>query len=223
MSKKSKNGDNGNGSVKIEAKNERQQELIDSIFKNQMTVTTGFPGTGKTYIPAALAAQALLKGKISKIILTRPNVPAGEKLGYKPGGLYEKLDEWFTEIYKIMGEHIGFDTLEAEVNFGNIELVPFETMRSRSFNNGFVLLDEAQNVKPHQMKMFVTRIGEAKVVVNGDVMQSDLNHKSGLQTAIEIIRKYNMDIPIIEFDEDDIVRSGLCKEWIVNFLDYERR
>lgn len=221
MAKKNKNQQSSSSNT-IKAKTERQQELINAIYKNQMTVTIGYPGTGKTFLPASLATSAFMKGKINKIILTRPNVASGPSLGYRPGTTYEKLEEWFTEILKIIGERMGFDTMYQELSFGNIQMLPFETMRGQNFNDCFVLLDEAQNTTSDQMKMFVTRIGNAKVCVNGDVLQSDLKGKSGLKTIIDIIKTYGMSVPVIEFQEDDIVRGELCKQWILNFMDYEK-
>lgn len=222
MAKKNKSPQSDN-SDPIKAKTERQQELINAIYKHQMTVTIGYPGTGKTFLPASLAADAFIKCKINKIILTRPNVASGPSLGYRPGTTYEKLEEWFAEILKIIGERIGFDTMYQSIQLGTIQMVPFETMRGQNFNDCFVLLDEAQNTTSDQMKMFVTRIGNAKVCVNGDILQSDLKNKSGLRTVIDIIKTYGMDVPVIEFQEDDIVRGELCKQWILNFMDYEKR
>lgn len=206
----------------VQAKTPRQQELIDSICENQMSITTGYPGTGKTYIPAALAADGYYNGDIEKIVLARPNIAAGATLGFRPGDLHEKLKEWFAEIIRVLGIKLSPGAVQTAIQKGNIELVPFETMRGRTFDDALVLLDEAQNTTSHEMKMFLTRIGSAKVVVNGDVMQSDLTAKSGLRTAIDIISRFDMDVPIVEFQKEDIIRGGLCREWIVNFMDYEK-
>jgi len=207
----------------VQAKTPRQQELIDAICDHQMSVTVGYPGTGKTYIPAALAADAYYKGDIEKIILARPNIAAGATLGFRPGDLHEKLKEWFAEILRVLSLKLSNGAVQSALHKGNIELVPFETMRGRTFDDALVILDEAQNTTSHEMKMFLTRIGTAKVVVNGDVMQSDLLSRSGLRTAIDIVKQYDMDVPIVEFQEEDIIRGGLCREWIVNFMDYETK
>jgi phosphate starvation-inducible PhoH-like protein len=117
---------------------------------------------------------------------------------------------------------MGAEKFKFALSKGQIEMVPFESMRGRSFNDSWVLLDEAQNVTPVEMKMFLTRIGEgSKVVVNGDVRQSDLHSNSGLMTAIDIIDKFDMDVPVIDFQSDDIVRSDLCKQFIINWTEYE--
>lgn len=202
----------------VQAKTPRQQDLIDAICEYQMTVTVGYPGTGKTFVPAALAADAYYNGEIEKIILTRPNIAAGATLGFRPGDLHEKLKEWFAEIMRVLSMKLGGNAVQTLLHKGNIELVPFETMRGRSFDNALVLLDEAQNTTKDEMKMFLTRIGSASVVVNGDVMQSDLKSYSGLRTVLDLIERYEMDIPVIEFQEEDIIRGGLCREWIVNFM-----
>jgi phosphate starvation-inducible PhoH-like protein len=210
----------------LKALNKRQEILIKYINTKQMVVTTGFAGTGKTYIPAVLAADALLqgaaKGGTDKIYLTRPNVASGRPLGFRPGDLTEKMREWFAEVLRILQERMGTEKFKFALSKGQIEMVPFESMRGRSFNDSWVLLDEAQNVTPVEMKMFLTRIGEgSKVIVNGDVRQSDLNTNSGLMTAIDIIDKFDMDVPVIDFQSDDIVRSDLCKQFIINWTEYE--
>lgn len=210
----------------LKALNRRQEVLIKYINTKQMVVTTGFAGTGKTYIPTVLAADALLKGAakggIDKLYLTRPNVASGRPLGFRPGTLKEKMLEWFAETLAILQERMGTEKFKYAMSKGQIEMVPFESMRGRTFNSAWVLLDEAQNITPGEMKMFVTRIGQnSKVVVNGDIRQSDLTSASGLMTLIEIIDRYNMDVPVIDFKADDIVRSDLCREFIVNWMEYE--
>jgi phosphate starvation-inducible PhoH-like protein len=203
--------------------NDRQAQLINAIKDNQMTIICGYAGTGKTYVATMMAAIALLNGSVDKIYLTRPNVDSGRSLGFKPGTMLEKMAQWFSEVYSILGDAIGRSHLEYCLRKEVIEVVPFESMRGRSFRDGIVLLDEAQNTTPKEMKMFVTRIGDAKVILNGDIRQSDLSSKSGLKTAIDMVRHYEMDIPIIEFEVDDIVRSELCKNWIINWMDWESR
>jgi phosphate starvation-inducible PhoH-like protein len=193
-----------------------------------MTITTGYPGTGKTYVPTIMAADAYIDGEafggISKIILTRPNEASGRPIGYRPGTMIEKMSEWFAEQLSLLRERMGAGAVDVGLKRGTIEMVPFETMRGRSFNSSFVLLDEAQNTTPDQMKMFVTRLGEdTTVVVNGDVLQSDLKGRSGLTTLLKIIQQYDMDVPVVDFSASDIVRSSLCKRFIVNWMDYEQQ
>lgn len=195
---------------------------MDAIRQCQMSIAFGYPGTGKTYIPVVLAADMYNRGLVDNIILTRPNEPAGPKLGFRPGEMEEKMGEWVAEILKILRLCLGAGALDVAMKKGNIEMVPFETMRGRSFSDSFVFLDEAQNTRPNEMKMFVTRIGEGtKVVVNGDLDQSDLKGTSGLKAAVDIVRGWNMDVPVINFGPDDIVRSQLCKEWILNWNEWE--
>lgn len=205
----------------IDPKNDSQVELIKAIESHQMVITTGYPGTGKTFIPTVIATDLLTQDYISKIILTRPNVAAGKPLGFRPGTLDEKFGEWFLEIRKLILERVGHKQLEEWFQKEQIEMVPFETMRGRSFDNAFVILDEAQNTTPHEMKMFVTRIGNAQVVVNGDLMQSDLKEDSGLKWACLIRDFCHMDVPVVDFGPEDIVRGDLCKEWIINWIKYE--
>ena len=209
--------------VNLRPQTPRQDQLMQAISDNQMVITCGYPGTGKTYVPTVMACNAFLKGEIDKIFLTRPNVAAGRSLGFRPGDMMEKMAEWFSEIFQIMRHCLTPGFLDVSLKRKNIEIVPFETMRGRSFRDGVVLLDEAQNTTPKEMKMFVTRIGDAKVIANGDVLQSDLSQTSGLNTVMEISRKYNMHIPVIEFGASDIVRGDLCREWIINWMDWEKQ
>lgn len=206
----------------------RQDKLIDSIRSHQLTVTTGYPGTGKTYIPTILAADAYHDGPafggVRKIILTRPNEASGRPIGHRPGTMVDKMSEWFAEQLKLLRERLGNGAVEVGLGSGSIEMVPFETMRGRSFESAFVLLDEAQNTSPDQMKMFLTRIGEdSTVVVNGDVLQSDLRQRhSGLSVLLDIIDNYDMKVPIVDFQVEDIVRSKLCRDFIVNWMAWEQ-
>lgn len=192
-----------------------------SILSNQMTITTGYAGTGKTYVSTVLAADLWRAGTVRKIILTRPNVASGEKLGYRPGDLQEKLLEWFAEILLILRERVGRNVVDLALKHGDIEMVPFESMRGRSFNDAFIILDEAQNTTVKEMMMFTTRLGEgSKTVVNGDTRQSDLKTDSGLKALVRLVRQRAMPVEIIEFGVSDIVRSGLCKEFVLGWMDY---
>lgn len=205
-------------------KTERQEDYINAIKDFQQVVVLGPAGTGKTFIAATIAADLYELGKIDKIILTRPNVAAGKSIGFFPGSLEEKMAPWMAPVIDVLSNRMEKGAFETAYKNGNIEVVPFETMRGRSFNNAFVILDEAQNTSPHEMKMFLTRIGEnCKVVINGDIMQSDLNESSGLSKAIHMAKKYMLPVPVIEFEVDDIVRSALCKAWIVAWMKEEKR
>jgi phosphate starvation-inducible PhoH-like protein len=205
-------------------KTERQADYIKAVTEFQQVVVLGPAGTGKTYIAATIAADLYELGKIDRIILTRPNVSAGKSIGFFPGTLEEKMAPWMAPVIDVLNKRMEKGAYETAVKNGNIEVVPFETMRGRSFNDAFVILDEAQNTSPHEMKMFLTRVGEnCKVIINGDVMQSDLNESSGLSKAIHMAKKYMLPVPVIEFEVGDIVRSELCKAWIVAFMKEERR
>jgi phosphate starvation-inducible protein PhoH and related proteins len=206
--------------VPLVALNPKQDLYIKAIKNHDQTVVCGFSGTGKTYIAATYAANLYLTKKIDKIVLTRPNISVGKDLGYIPGTLNEKFTPWAAPVLDVLKDHLGDGVLETGIKNGNIELAPLSTMRGRSFDNSFVILDEAQNTSVSEIKMFLTRIGQnTKVVINGDVKQSDINNQSGLAKIIHLIKKYNMDIPVIEFDIEDIVRSEACKNWIIAFHD----
>lgn len=200
-------------------KNENQQRLLNALRGSAQVIVLGPAGTGKTYVTTSYAAYLYKNKLIDKIIITRPNVSAGKSLGFFPGTLEEKMMPWTMPIFEVLFQKLGRETVNIAVKNGNIEIAPFETMRGRSFNDCFVILDEAQNVSPHEMKMFNTRIGEnVTMVINGDIMQSDLPGQSGLADAIFKINKYKLPVPIIEFSVNDIVRSELCKAWIMAYL-----
>lgn len=204
----------------LQPKNFMQKEYIRAIIDNQMVVVMGPAGTGKTFISATIAAQEYYDGRIDKIILTRPNISPSESLGFFPGTLEEKMAPWVAPFTDVIRKQLGDGAYETMLKNGNLEIAPFETMRGRSFEDAYVILDEAQNTTAKEMEMFVTRIGEnSRVIVNGDVMQSDIHGDSGLKTIIRLIGKYQMPVPIIEFQVNDIVRSKLCKMWIEAFIN----
>lgn len=198
--------------------NENQKLYINSIKQNTQTIVCGYSGTGKTFIAATMAANLYLSKEVDRIVLTRPNISVGKDLGYFPGDLREKFGPWAAPVLDVLNERLGKGAVETGIKNGNIELAPMSVMRGRSFNRSFVILDEAQNTTVREMKMFLTRIGEgSRVVINGDIKQSDINEQSGLSKIIHLTKKYNMDIPIIEFGLDDIVRSDVCKQWLIAF------
>jgi phosphate starvation-inducible protein PhoH and related proteins len=152
--------------------------------------------------------------------VTRPTVPCGRSLGYFPGSLEDKFAPWTAPIVEAIKERIGTAAFEIALKNGDVEMVPFEVMRGRSWKDAFILLDEAQNTTAAEMKVFLTRIGEdCTVVVNGDVSQSDLRETSGLRTVIHLIKSRLLPVPVIEFTVDDIVRSGVCEMWVRAFED----
>ena len=205
-------------------KTENQRLYIDAIKTSDQVIVLGPAGTGKTYIAATIAADLYLDGKINTIVLTRPNVAAGKSIGYFPGTLEEKMAPWMAPVIDVLQKRMTDGVFETAVKNGNLVIIPFETMRGRSFNDAFVILDEAQNTTPHEMKMFLTRVGEnCKVIINGDIMQSDLNESSGLSKAIHLIKKHMLPVPVIEFTLADVVRSVLCKLWIEAWMKEEKR
>ena len=199
-------------------KNDNQAAYIKALKTSDQVIVTGPAGTGKTFIASTYAATLFAKGKIDKIILTRPNVAAGRSLGFFPGTMEEKMAPWVIPFTDVLHACLGEGAFNIAMQKKQIDIVPFEVMRGRTFNNAFVILDEAQNTSPAEMKMFLTRIGdESKVLLNGDIKQSDLRSTSGLKTIIDMIQKQKMPVDHIEFTVDDIVRSGICAMWVKAF------
>lgn len=210
--------------IQLLPRSENQALYIEAIKTQNQIIVLGPAGTGKTYIAATAAANLYIQKEIDKIVITRPNVAAGKSIGYFPGTLEEKMMPWVMPVLEVLHWQLGKGAVDTGIKNGNIEIAPFETMRGRSFRDAFVILDEAQNVSPHEIKMFLTRIGEnCKVILNGDIFQSDLNETSGLSKAIHMVKKYMLPVPVIEFGVDDIVRSDLCKQWIIAFMKEEKK
>jgi phosphate starvation-inducible PhoH-like protein len=194
--------------------NANQADYLDALRSSPQVIVLGPAGTGKTWIAATHAADLYRARQVGKIILTRPNVPCGRSLGFFPGSLEEKFAPWASPIIEAIKERIGAAAYDIALKKGDIEMAPFEVMRGRSWKDAFVLLDEAQNTTPAEIKMFLTRIGEdCTVVVNGDVSQSDLDQASGLRVALDLVAKRRLPVPVIEFTLADIVRSGICAMW----------
>ncbi len=202
----------------IKALNDTQVDYLRALRMSAQVVGRGPAGTGKTWLAASHAADLYRNGRVRKIILTRPNVPCGRSLGYFPGSMEDKFAPWAAPVAEAIRERIGQAPYDIALKHGDIELVPFEVMRGRSWKDAFVLLDEAQNTTAAEIKTFLTRAGEnCRVVVNGDVSQCDLADGSGLRTVIELIRSQDLPVPVIEFSSDDIVRSGACAMWVRAF------
>ncbi len=198
--------------------NPTQAIYLNALQTNPQVIVLGPAGTGKTWIAATYAADLLRHRCIDRIILTRPNVPCGRSLGYFPGTLEDKFAPWAAPVAEAIKERIGKAAYEIALKKGDIELVPFEVMRGRSWKNAFVLLDEAQNSTPAEIKTFLTRIGEnCMVVINGDVSQCDLDQESGLSTILRLIKSQILSVPVVEFAREDIVRSGICAMWVRAF------
>ncbi len=202
----------------IQPLTDRQGEYLDALALHPQVIVLGPAGTGKTYIAGTRAADLLRQRRIAKVIITRPNVPGGRSLGFFPGTLEEKIAPWVAPLTEAMKERMGAAAFEIALKAGDIEIVPFEVMRGRTFKDCLVILDEAQNTTTAEIKMFLTRIGDAcQVIINGDVSQTDLRETSGLRTVIHLIKSRMMPIPVVEFTRDDIVRSGICAEWVKAF------
>ncbi len=202
----------------IKPLNPTQATYLDALHRSSQVIVLGPAGTGKTWIAATYAADLLRNRRIDKIILTRPNVPCGRSLGYFPGTLEDKFAPWAAPVAQAIEDRIGKAAYEIALKNGDIELVPFEVMRGRSWKSAFVLLDEAQNTTAAEIKTFLTRIGEdCMVVVNGDVSQCDLDRSSGLSTVLHLIKSQMLSVPVVEFARADIVRSGVCAMWVRAF------
>ena len=210
-------GNNGNI---IRARTVNQQRLVSLYDKCDLLFAVGPAGSGKTYTAIALAVRALKERQVRRIILTRPAVEAGEKLGFLPGDMKEKLDPYLQPLYDALNDMIPAAKLTRYIEEGTVQIAPLAYMRGRTLDNAFVILDEAQNTTLSQIKMFLTRMGRnAKFIVTGDVTQIDLPRKSdsGLVHTMEILRRVE-DIGIVEFDKRDIVRHPLVK-YIVEAFD----
>ena len=212
----------GRDGTPIRAKTRNQKKLVDAIEANDIVFATGPAGTGKTYTAVAMAVRALKNRTVKKIILTRPAVEAGENLGFLPGDLKDKVDPYLRPLYDALDDMFPADKLAQFMLNRTIEVAPLAFMRGRTLNDAFIILDEAQNSTPPQMKMFLTRLGPtAKCVITGDMSQIDLpwNVKSGLKQSIEILQ--NIDgIEFVKLTTEDVVRHRLVKE-IIKAYDYD--
>ena len=208
----------------IRPKTQLQSNYLENISKRVSNFGVGPAGTGKTYLAVAKAVQALENEEVARLILTRPAVEAGEKLGFLPGDLSQKVDPYLRPVYDALYEMIGFDKVEKLISRHVIEVAPLAYMRGRTLNNAFVILDEAQNTTPMQMKMFLTRIGfGTKAVVTGDVTQTDLpaNQSSGLSHSLNILKDIEA-IGIVNFTSGDVVRHPLVQSIVEAYDKYEK-
>lgn len=201
----------------LEPKTESQKRYLNAIKNFTLTFGLGPAGTGKTYIAGALAAQMLEDRAVEKILITRPVVEAGESLGFLPGELEEKYEPYLQPLRAVFNERLGKSSTDYFLKSGKIEPVPLAYMRGMTFKNCVVILDEAQNVTPLQMKLFLTRIGEdCTVIINGDLDQKDIPGPSGLEDAVNRI-SYIPSVKVIRFGMNDIVRSGLVSEIVAAY------
>ena len=202
-------------------------EIIRFLFSREddaIFVLKGYAGTGKTFLAVAMAVKALRSKQVSRIILTRPAIEAGEKLGFLPGDLQSKIDPYLRPLYDALYEMVGVESYAKYVEKGVIEIAPLAYMRGRTLDDSFIILDEAQNATPEQMKMFLTRLGfNSKMVVTGDLTQTDLpsGQKSGLASAVKILENVE-DISIHRFTDRDVVRHKLVQKIILAYEKHER-
>lgn len=209
----------------IKPKTLGQKRYVDFIRKNTIILGIGPAGTGKTYLAVAMAVKAFKAHEVEKIILTRPAVEAGEKLGFLPGDLQNKVDPYLRPLYDALFEMLGPESFARQQERGCIEVAPLAYMRGRTLDNAFIILDEAQNTTNEQMKMFLTRLGfNSKIVITGDITQIDLpdNRKSGLIQAMHVLKDVE-DIKINRFSDKDVVRHKLVQDIILAYEKYSKR
>ena len=207
----------------IRPKTANQKKYVDAIEDNTITFGIGPAGTGKTYLAMAKAVAALQAKKVNRIILTRPAVEAGEKLGFLPGTLSEKIDPYLRPLFDALHDMIDVDSIPRLMQTGVIEVAPLAYMRGRTLNDSFIILDEAQNTTPEQMKMFLTRLGfGSKMVITGDVTQVDLPNgvRSGLRIITDILQDIN-DIAFLELTAEDVVRHRLIGDIVKAYEKYD--
>lgn len=206
-------------------KTETQKKYIEAIKLHDIVIGIGPAGTGKTYLAMAMAISAYVKKQISRIVLARPALEAGEKLGFLPGDLYEKVNPYLRPLYDALFDMMGADKSSKLIDRGIIEIAPLAFMRGRTLNDSFIILDEAQNTTSEQMKMYLTRLGyNSKTVITGDITQIDLpaGRMSGLVESIDILKNIK-GIQFIYFSEKDVVRHQLVQEIVRAYEKHEKR
>jgi phosphate starvation-inducible PhoH-like protein len=200
-------------------KNEKQDILIESIKCSSVVIAMGCAGTGKTFCSAGTVAQLFMKGRYKKIVLTRANVPTGKSLGHFPGDIKEKMTPWLLPMLEVLRKAFGAGKYEYMLNKEQIEIQPIETIRGRSYENALVLVDEAQNLNMDELKAISTRIGEnSKLILMGDPAQSDVKEGKDLKRFGYLCRKHGLNVPVIEFTVDDIVRSDIVADLVRMFI-----
>ena len=202
-----------------------QKKYLDTIFDKDMTFGIGPAGTGKTYLAVAVGVQYLIKGKVEKLLLTRPAVEAGEKLGFLPGDLNQKIDPYLRPLYDALFITLGFKETSKLIENNVIEIAPLAFMRGRTINNSFIILDESQNTTKEQMKMFLTRMGYgSKVVITGDLTQIDLQEDSvsGLVHALDVLKKVK-EVGVIRFESTDVIRHSLVQKIVEAYESFKKK
>ena len=202
-------------------RSQKQKKYVRALNESDIVISSGPAGTGKTFLAVAVALTMLLEKKINKIILSRPAVEAGERLGFLPGDMREKVDPYLRPLYDSLYDLLDYEKIQKKIEIGDIEIAPLAFMRGRTLKNSFAILDEAQNATDTQIKMFLTRIGEnSKIVINGDPSQIDLPNKSnsGLNRSKQILSNIN-EISTIDFDHNDVVRHPLVSKIVKAYSD----
>jgi phosphate starvation-inducible PhoH-like protein len=199
---------------------DKQKMFLDALRDSSQVLVLGPAGTGKTYVTATYAADLYTLKEIDKIVITRPHVAVGKDIGFLPGTLEEKTYPWALPVLDVLEKHWGKGTLDTAIKNGNVEMAPLALMRGRSFDNSFIIVDEAQNITTHELKMLLTRVGECStIVLNGDVQQSDLKEADGLTKIIHLAKKHMLPVPVVEFGVEDIIRSDICAQWVKVFIE----
>ena len=202
-------------------RSEKQKKYVRALKESDIIISAGPAGTGKTYLAVAVALTMLLEKKIERIILSRPAVEAGERLGFLPGDMREKVDPYLRPLYDSLYDLLDFEKIQKRIDIGDIEIAPIAFMRGRTLKNSFAILDEAQNATDTQIKMFLTRIGEnSKIVINGDPSQVDLPNKnmSGLDRSKKLLGHLK-EISVVDFDHSDVVRHPLVSKIVRAYSD----
>ena len=204
-------------------RSKKQKDYIRALKESDIVISNGPAGTGKTYLAVAVALTMLLEKKIDRIILSRPAVEAGEKLGFLPGDMKDKVDPYLRPLYDSLYDLLDYEKIQKKIEIGDIEIAPVAFMRGRTLKNSFAILDEAQNATDTQIKMFLTRIGEnSKIVVNGDSSQIDLINKnhSGLLRSKDLLKNLD-EISVVDFDHTDVVRHPLVTKIVKAYDDFK--
>ena len=202
-------------------RSEKQKKYVHALKESEIIISTGPAGTGKTFLAVAVALTMLLEKKIERIILSRPAVEAGERLGFLPGDMRDKVDPYLRPLYDSLYDLLDFEKIQKKIEIGDIEIAPLAFMRGRTLKNSFAILDEAQNATDTQIKMFLTRIGEnSKIVINGDPSQTDLPNKSlsGLNRSKKLL-EHLKEISVVDFDHSDVVRHPLVSKIVKAYSD----
>ena len=204
-------------------RSKKQKDYIRALKESDIVISNGPAGTGKTYLAVAVALTMLLEKKIDRIILSRPAVEAGERLGFLPGDMKDKVDPYLRPLYDSLYDLLDYEKIQKKIEIGDIEIAPVAFMRGRTLKNSFAILDEAQNATDIQIKMFLTRIGEnSKIVVNGDSSQIDLINKnhSGLLRSKDLLKNLD-EISVVDFDHTDVVRHPLVTKIVKAYDDFK--